>query len=189
MIMLGEMVNPGFGVLYLISQIFALICFVFDLLAVQQKRKTDLLKMDVIAASCSFLHYAFLGAWPGMTNRCVTTVRNAIAFYGAKHKRKSYRFLPIIFVIIYIILGIITYNSVFSLLPMAGAVVYTVAIYIGDVTKIRYAYVVANIFWLVYNIFVFSIVGIITQIAIVTIGLIAIFRYRKSKQTKAPTRR
>lgn len=176
--------SQDFNVWYIISQVFALICFAFDLIAVQRKNKTELLKMDTAAAFCSFLHYAFLGAWPGMINKIITTARNAIATYEAEHSRKSHKLLPIIFIVLYICLGILTFDSFFSLLPMLAATLYTIVIYTGDVTKIRYVYVVSNLIWLVYNVFVFSIVGIIAQIALVVNGVIAIYRYRRKRKKK-----
>ena len=176
--------SQDLNVWYIVSQIFALICFLFDLIAVQRKKKTELLKMDTAAAFCSFLHYAFLGAWPGMVNKIITTVRNAIATYEAKHNRKSHNLLPIIFIVLYICLGVFTFDSFFSLLPMLAATLYTVVIYTGDVAKIRYVYVVTNLIWLIYNIFVFSIVGIVAHVVLVINGLVAIYRYRKKRRKK-----
>ena len=114
-----------------------------------------------------------------MVNKIVTTARNGIAAYDASKKRKSLKILPIIFVLAYVVMGIITFGSVLSLLPMIAACVYTVTIYWCDVKKIRYAYVFSNAIWLVYNVYVFSLVGIIAQIILVINGLIAVYRYRK----------
>ena len=90
------------SIFYIISQFFALIALILNLISIQCKKKTTLLNIDVMAAFCSFLHYAFLGAISGMVSKLVATVRNTIAASKAAHKHKSSKILPIIFVLIYI---------------------------------------------------------------------------------------
>ena len=171
-----------FSGLYLVSQIFAFLSIVFDLVAIQQRKKARLLNMDAMAAFCSFLHYAFLMAWPGIVNKTITTARNGIAAYKASKKKRSSKYLPVIFITLYIILGIVTFESPISLLPMIAASVYTATIYLCDVKVIRYASVFTNVLWLIYNLSVFSIVGMAAQIILIVNGCIAIYRYRKKKK-------
>lgn len=168
---------------YIISQVFALLSIIFDLIAAQRRKKYDLLKMDTLAAFCSSLHYAFLGAWSGLISKVVTTARNGIAAYEAKNKRKNNKWLPVVFITLYIILGVITFDSPFSVLPILAPSIYTIVIYNYDASVIRYAIVVTAIIWLIYDIHVLSIVGIVADIIITVNGLIAIYRYRKKQKT------
>ena len=176
--------SNGISIFYAVSQIFALASLVFDLIAVQRKKKSDLLKMDTIAAFCSFLHYAFLGAWAGIVSKIITTIRNAIAAERTMHKRKDAKLLPLIFAVAYIVVGCFTFESVFSILPILAPCLYTVVIYTSDVKKIRYAVVITNILWLIYDISVFSIMGIVAQTILIINGLIAIYRFRKKTKKK-----
>lgn len=177
--------DGGINTFYIISQIFALGGLIFDLIAIQRKRKTTLLNMDTMAAFCSFLHYAFLGAWAGMISKLVTTVRNAIAASETARKHKNSKILPIIFIVIYIVIGFFTFDSAFSVLPILAPCIYTVAIYTSDITKIRYVSVLTRVLWLIYDISVFSAAGIVAQIILMINGIIAIYRYaKKSKEQK-----
>lgn len=171
----------GLSVFYIISQFFAFAAFIFDLIAIQRKKKSTLLNMDVMAAFCSFLHYAFLGAWSGMVSKFVTTIRNAIAASEASHKRKSPKILPIIFVIIYIVIGFFTFDSILAILPILAPCIYTIVIYTGDVKKIRYAALITGIIWLAYDICIFSILGSIAQAILLVNDMLAIYRYRNQK--------
>ena len=177
-----ELFGQELGVLYIVSQIFALASFIFDLVAVQRKKKSMLLNMDTMAAFCSFLHYAFLGAWTGMVSKIITTIRNAIAANQAARKRKSSIILPIIFVIAYIVVGFATFDSPFSILPILAPAIYTIVIYTGDVMKVRYAVVVTGVIWLIYDISVLSIVGVVAQAILIINGIIAICRYYKTSK-------
>lgn len=174
--------SNGISAFYIVSQFFALASLGFDLLAAQQKKKSMLLNMDTVAAFCSTMHYAFLGAWPGMLSKIVTTVRNAIAAGRAAHKRKNSKLLPLLFAAIYIIIGIFTFESVFSILPIIVPCVYAIVIYCCDAKAIRYAIVLLGIVWVVYDIYVSSIMGVVAQTIIILNGIIAIFRFRKSEK-------
>lgn len=174
--------SNGITVFYAVSQVFALASLVFDLVAMQRKRKPTLLNMDVMAAICSFLHYAFLGAWAGMVSKAVTTARNGIAAYNSSKKIKTPRVLPLVFIAIYIVIGCFTFKSPLDILPILAPCIYTVVIYMCDITKIRYAGVATAVIWLIYDICVFSIVGVVTKIILIINDSIAIYRFRKKKK-------
>ena len=171
-----------FGIFYAISQVFALLSLLFNLYAVQRKKKVQILNYNVVAAICGTLHYLFLGAWPGVASKTVGTVRNTVAAYEA-HKGKVSRIWPAIFVSFYIIGGIMTYSSPISILPIVASVVYAIVIYVGSASNIRYAAMISSCLWLVYDIFVFSIVGIFSEIIFIIDAMVAIYRYRKHKKT------
>ena len=140
-----------------------------------------LLNMDTMAAFCALLHYSFLGAWAGMASKVVTTARNALAAWATAKKIKLPKTLPLMFVGIYIILGIFTFNSVFSIFPILASSIYSIVIYTGDVKKIRYAGVVTCILWLVYDIYAFTIVGIVAEIIALINAAFAIYRFNNKK--------
>lgn len=177
----------GISVFYIVSQIFALAGTIFSLIAVQKRKKVQLLKYNTLASFCAIFHYVFLGAWSGMAAKIIATVRNGIAVYEAS-KNKTSKLIPAFFVTLYIIGGIVSFESWISLLPIAAASIYTVAIYTVDVSKIRKYALLGSSLWLIYNICVFSIVGIISETIFIVDDLTAIYRYRK-KKSKKRTRR
>ena len=182
--MLEGLENQGFGAFYIVSQVFALAAFICAMVAIQLKKKPHLLNAVTLGAFFSILHYAFLGAWPGMASKSITTVRNGLAAYESSKSRKSHKILPLIFVAFYIVMGIITYSSPISLLPILAPSIYAIVIYTCDVKIVRYTSVLTCVIWLIYDIFVFSIVGVLAQVIMIIDGLVAIWRYRKKPQTK-----
>ncbi len=174
--------SNGINTSYLISQAFALAGFIFNIIAMQRKRKSTLLKMDVMSGFCAFMHYAFLGAWAGMASKFISTIRNAIAAYISSKKIKTPKILPIIFVTLYIMIGFFAFDSPLAVLPILAPCIYTIAIYTCDITKIRYAGAITAIIWLIYDICVFSIVGMIAQTILIINVVIAIYRFRKKKK-------
>ena len=84
--------------------------------------------------------------------------------------------------------GILTYEAPISFLPVIAASIYTVAIYFGDAKKIRYVAVLTAFLWLVYGIYVFSIVGVLAEAIFIVNDLVAIYRYRKDKKRRKRTK-
>ena len=177
------------GVFYLISQLFALAGLLLSLYAFQRRKKVQLLNYNTVAAICSILHYVFLGAWSGVATKTVSATRDAVAAYEA-HKKKTSKILPLIFIILYIVAGIIAFDSPLAILPIVASTIYTVVIYTTDITKIRYIAILTSGLWLIYNASIFSIVGVVSEAIFIFDDLIAIYRYRKhkGKHSKKPHR-
>lgn len=178
--MLNQLANFDFGVFYIISQLFEITGATLSLYAMQRKKKTQILNYTVLAATCGIFHYLFLGAWSGVATKIVSASRNTVAAYEA-HKHRVSKSWPIIFVALYIIGGIFTYSSPLSILPVAATSIYTIAIYIGNESVIRKTALFTSALWLIYNICVFSIFGIIMQVIFIINDLLAILRYKKAR--------
>jgi len=172
-----------FDVFYLVSQGFALAAMILSLYAFQRRKKVQILNYTVLSAVCSVFHYLFLGAWAGVATKGVGVVRNVFGAYEAS-KHKTSKIAPLFFVSFYIVSGFFTYDSPISLLPVVAASLYTIAIYFGDASKLRRVAVLTSGLWLIYDICVLSIVGIVAEAVFIFNDLIAIYRYRKKKKAK-----
>lgn len=175
--------DNGINVFYIVSQLFALVTMISNLVAMQKRKKVQILKFNTLAAFSAIFHYAFLGAWSGMVIKIVATARDSIAVYEAS-KNKTSKIIPIIFITFYLVSGIISFESWASLLPMTSAFIYTIAIYTVDASKIRKYALVGAILWLIYDIYVFSIVGIVSETIFILNDLSAIYRFRKKTGKK-----
>ena len=182
-----ELFGREFGLFYIVSQLFALTATILSLYAFQRKRKVQILNYTVVAATCSVLHYLFLGAWSGVATKGVGVARNAFAAYET-HRHKTSKLAPLIFVLFYVVAGIFSYESLISLLPVVAASLYTIAIYFGDAKKLRYVAVLTSGLWLIYGICVLSIVGVISEAIFIVNDLVAICRYRGKKKKNKKSR-
>lgn len=176
------------NIFYIISQLFALLGTTLSLVAVQQPKKVQLLRVNTIASICQVFHYLFLGgAWTGMETKILAATRNGIATYEASKNRIS-KMLPTFFVAIYIVIGIVHTlffrESLINLLPLAAAAVYTVAIYTLNVSRIRKVVFLTSAMWLIYNAIVFSVVGILSEAIFMVDTAVAIYRYRNKSKNK-----
>lgn len=172
-----------FGVVYIISQFFAALAIVLSLISMQQKKKTQILNINTLSAVSAMLHYLFLGAWTGVATKIISTTRNAVATYEA-YNNKTSKILPFVFIGFYVVCGVLTYESVFSLLPIISTCIFTLAVYLGNEKTIRYIAGIGSALWLVYNVHIFSVVGAISEMIFIISDLIAIWRFRKRGNEK-----
>ncbi|MBR3249016.1 YgjV family protein [Candidatus Saccharibacteria bacterium] len=173
--------NPEFDIFYLISQGFALAALILNLYAFQKRRKIQILNYNVVGTLCSVFHYLFLGAWAGVATKAVGTARNVFGAYEI-HKHKTSKIAPLVFVAFYVISGFITYNSPASLLPIVASCIHTIAVFIGNAQRLRYVATLASMLWLIYDVIVISIVGVVAEVIFIVNTMLAIYRYRDRKK-------
>ena len=85
----------------------------------------------------------------------------------------------ILFILIYIVVGIFTYNGILSIFPIVAATIYIIPIWTGNEKTIKKTAFFCYYLWLVYNIFVFSMAGIISNVISIISTFIAINNTKK----------
>ena len=83
--------------------------------------------------------------------------------------------------VIYLISGIVTYQNIYSILPILAAMIYLHFVWNGNELKVKKVAFYCYFLWLIYNICVFSIAGIITNIVAIISTFIAIYNEKKVK--------
>ena len=95
-------------------------------------------------------------------------------------KLNNYIVLIILFAI-YTIAGIFTYKNIYSILPILAAIIYLYFVWNGDELKVKRAAFYCYFLWLTYNIFVFSIAGIVSNIVSIVSTFVAIHNEKRKK--------
>ena len=83
----------------------------------------------------------------------------------------------------YFLAAILTYNGIFSIFPLVAAIIYMIVEWNGNELAIKKVAFVCYFLWLGYNIFVFSIVGIVSNTISIISTLIAIINAKRHKNT------
>ncbi len=160
---------------YLWSQIFAFLAFVVSIYAYQRNTKKKILSTMIIANTLNLVHYAILNAYSGCITKVVGFFRDLAIV--KKGKRKA-NWLLIVFIVIYLIVTVLTYKGLYSLLPLLAASIYICGIWNGKELTIKKTAFVCYFFWLAYNICIFSIVAIISNIVSIISAFVAVKRYK-----------
>ncbi len=158
---------------FLISQIIGTISFVISLIAYHRKKKQKIFQTMMIANVLDILHYFFLDAYSGCITKVIALVRNEIIIAKEKNKKIDNNIVLAILFIIYLLAGIITYKNIYSILPILAAMIYLYFVWNGDELKVKKVAFYCYFLWLAYNIFVFSIAGIVSNVVSIISTFIA----------------
>ena len=147
------------NVIYIISQIFVIIQYIFIITTYQVKTKKQIIIFNTLSAISAIISFLCLKAYSGCMMSCVSIFRNLL-FFDMKEKDKI---KLIIVLTILLILTIFTYNGPLSLMPSIGTLLYTLSVWQND-TKIYKKYgIFIELSWLLYFIYINSIFGIILE--------------------------
>ena len=165
---------------YIISQIFAFLAFIFSIIAYHRSKKEKIMSNMVMSNTLNLIHYMLLGAYSGAVTKILAILRDLIIIIKEKKKIPE-RLILAGFIIAYTVIGIVTFESIVALLPLVAALIYLISIYNGNELRIKIASASTYVLWLIYNIYVFSIMGIIATTISIISGCIAIYRYKKKE--------
>lgn len=168
--------------IYVIAQIIGFFAFAISLFAYHRKDKKTILGNMIISNILNLIHYLLLGAFSGCVTKLLAIFRNYFIILKEKYPKLSNVIYLMVFIIVYVIATIFTYNSILSILPLLAAMIYIIFIWNGNEIKIKKTAFFCYFLWLVYNIFVLSIAGILSNIIAIISTFIAIINYKKIKE-------
>ncbi len=169
--------------------IFGMLC---NVLSFQQKSQKRVIACQLAGAFLFTVSYLMLGAYVGALLNCVAIVRAII--YMNKEKFKAEKIIWLYgFTAVYLITYLLTFtvfgkefdlkNAIVEFLPIIGMVATTVSFRLKDAAAVRRLGLVSVPSWLIYNIFNFSLGGIICEIfccCSIVIGMIRL-DFKKEK--------
>ena len=166
---------------FIISQIVGSVAFIVSLVAYHKDKKEKILSNMIISYAFNLVHYFLLGAYSGCITKIIAICREWFIITKDKKKILSSNIFLYVFVLIYILVGIITYTNIWSIFPIIAAIIYIIPIWNGTEKTVKKVAFICYFLWLIYNIFVLSISGIISNIISIISLCIAIKRgYKKS---------
>lgn len=168
--------------IYLISQIVGFIAFIISLIAYHRNKKEKIFKTMMLANILDIIHYILLGAYSGCITKVIALIRNEIIIIKEKNKKFNRVIVLISLFIVYLVSGILTYENIYSVLPILAAMIYLYFVWNGNELKVKKIAFYCYFLWLIYNICVFSIAGIISNVVSIISTFIAVY-IEKSKKT------
>lgn len=175
--------------IYIISQIITVLYYAILSLSYLLKDRNKILTANFIAHIGQTSAMIMLNGYTGAAMSAIMMARDLILLIQEKQKAKGKSInekfdmaVLIITIVLVIVLTIFTYNGVLSLLSVVATLITTFALWQKDVKRYKILGVVAGILWLDYNIFIYSIMGIILEIILVISSIIGCVKeFKKNK--------
>lgn len=147
-----------------------------SIIAFQTKKHNQILLFKTLNEFLFAIQYFLLGAYTGMAMNLVGCVRNII-FTKQVEKGKKTIISVILFSILFTVFGIVTWGGAKSLLIIVAKVLSTVAYSNKNTTVVRGIILITSISWLIYNVCVFSIAGILCEAFTLISLVVGIIRF------------
>ena len=160
----------------IIAQVFALVAFILYVASRQFKKKEKILKFQMIANTFYALEYLMLNAYAGVNNSLFGISRSVIFYVCHKKKMKFPLYGAIIFIVLILIFGYMSYVDYYSIIPVVISIAFFLALFIGNMKAYRIIAAVAALSWIVYNLHVEAYVGVVDSAVELISALIAIYR-------------
>ena len=167
--------------MFVLAQVLGIIALGTLAISFQKNDKKVLLKYQVFASMFFALQYLCLNAITGFLMNIITIIRNLIF---RKYNEKVPKIYLILLIIAILVIISISYNGPISLLPAISVILYSVAVWQNNMKVTRFLEVISSILFIIYNMNVLAISGIVSSIIELLSTLIAIYRFDIKKTNK-----
>ena len=162
----------------LIAQLIGFISTALFLLSFQFKKNKTLFALQLGSFAVYIVHYFLLGAITGCFTMAINTARCVVMFFFNDKKWAAWKGWLGVFLVLYMVNTILTWEGLISLLPFAGSVAVMFAYWSRNLRKIRVVnFVLGSPTWLIYDVFTHSIAGIVSESLCMLSILISVIRF------------
>ena len=155
---------------FILAQVFAFLSSVCLLFSFWQKNRKQILFFQILDSSFDILQYFLLGAYTGSLISLLGATR-AYAF-----SKTNNIFFIILFLMLYTISSLITYNGFISIIPLLAALIYTIVTWNKKEKNIRLFSILVFILWFIYDILVKAYVSSITDVILIISNALAFYK-------------
>ena len=170
--------------LYILSQIFIILNYVFLVIAYQVKTKEKALLFNNSAQFSAGLSFICLGAYTGLAMALIAILRNTLFLINEKKHNKKHEMLILLLIyLLMIILSIITFNGFLSLMSVFATMLATYALWQNNSRLYRILGIPISLLWITYNIYIGSIFGIVLEFILMTSAIIGFYNDKHTNTT------
>ncbi len=167
----------------IIGQIFSFVAMALTCLSYQFNSKRKLLIVQSLSTLSICISYFFLGASVGMVLNVVCLARNII-FYFQKEGSRYQLLAGILLAIAMGVCGALSWQGPISLLMILALAINTVVLSFGKPQLLRQSIFLTSTMVLIYNVFVFSMGGILNECVAIGSATVGLIRFAKKKKAE-----
>jgi uncharacterized membrane protein (UPF0136 family) len=164
-----------------IGQALSIVAIITGFISFQMKTPKGILAFQIVTASVFSAHYFLINA-PTAAMLNFLGVVMLVAYYLRGKRNKNGLFIPVFFTALTIIASVFTWNGWYSVFIMLGCAANAVGMALSDAQNIRKIYLIKSPLCLTYNIFVFSLGGIIYEVGTIISAIIGIIKNKKTQE-------
>lgn len=164
--------------LRMIGHSLGFIALVLGFCSYQAKSQKGLLLWQTANSAVFVLHYFLIGAPSACVLNLVNIIRNLVYYGKGKTGRVAVAY-PVIFSLVAVLFGVVTWEGPHSLLVTFGIAINSICVSLNNVQGIRKSILLTSSLVFLYDAFVFSVGGMVYELVAIGSSVIGLWRYRK----------
>jgi hypothetical protein len=161
----------------LVAQGIGMVGLTFAIISFQNNKRNLILIFLGLAQMCFIVHYALLEVWPAFAVNIVAVVRTFSFLLRGKKKWMEKNTLMYIFIGLFCIAVVLSWNGWISLLPVVAMTVETIGLWKKKPRLIRSIVIIPRPLWIIYNTIHHSYPGVLTELFVVGSLITGIVRF------------
>lgn len=170
--------------MFILAQILSFIAMVINMIAVQLKTKKQILLTIVISNLLFVISYLLLGAYVGALICGIVAIEIIINTILDGKGKKTPKYIIILYLIISILIGFLTFNSLIDLLPIIASILFLFTLVKSKEKYVRLLILGNLTSWIIYDFFVKAYLAGISDLFVISSTITAIIRYDIKKEVK-----
>ena len=166
--------------IFIISQILGIIGMIINVLSYQVSSPKRLILLQTAGTAIFCVHYLMLGAITAFVLNVLCVLRNVAFFYKEKSPYLK-KISPVFFTLAIGMFGVLSWQNIFSLFLIIALMTNTVFLSFDNSQLLRKSILLTSSLVVVYNVFVFSLGGIVSESLIIVSSIVGIIRFYKTK--------
>lgn len=169
--------NYELSVMFIVAQVVGFIATGISIASFQAKKRINMLIMQTVSNFLWMTHYFMLGSLPATFAFLIASTRNVVYGLRGKYKFADSKAVPALYIVAFIISGVITYETPLDILPTLGMVCASIAFFVKEEKLIRYISVLIALSFFSFGIYQGSIASIFAEGSTLASIIIAMIRY------------
>ena len=169
----------------LAAEIVGFIGLLCSIISFQQKNRKMVMLFQMIASALCCISLFLAGSVIGGVLDLISSVRTITfaLFMASKKKWAASPLWPILFIVALTVTGIVTWKNAWSILPILGSVLSTVALWMKKASHIRAVSLFVGPCWMIYNLVEGTIAGAVNELFAMGSIVIGMLRHDRKKTT------
>ena len=167
---------------FIIAQTFGIIALILTVISVQFKTKEKIVMCSVLANIVVAIQFFLLNAVTGGVISIINAIRCIVFYIYKKKDLKPSIITLIIFEIVAVVSGCISWQNIWSLIPILVTILYTYGLWQDNVKVIRITTGIVGGGWAIYDLIVRAYVGALQETSQLISAVISIYRNKNKEK-------
>lgn len=167
--------------LMILSTVFGVLGIAANIAIFWQKDRKRLLTVKLFADIAWTTHYALLRAWTGAATCGISIIRETV-FLNRKNKWAKSVLWLVLFILLSVISGIVTWKNIVNILPVCAAILSVISFAIAKPHLTRAFQIFISVSFLIYDIYCLSYAGMVNEVCTLTSVVFALLYYGRKRR-------